>query len=145
MSNAEIIDVLNRVLQVQYRSLPRYLVYGSPWTHTNGADSQAKATLEHIVHDQERMTERLAACILDLRGAPDVGEFPVEFTDLHFLSIDYLLRELVYYQRQDITELERCAAELSADDPEAQALVEEALGSERAHLEALEQLAKQPA
>ena len=145
MTNAETVAVLNQVLQLQYRSLPRYLVYGSPWTHANGADGQTRDALENIVHDQQRLTERLAELILDHRGSPDVGDFPMEFTDLHFLSLDYLLRELVYYQRQDIASLERCAADLSTAAAEAQAIVEEGLGSERAHLEVLEQLAKQPA
>lgn len=145
MTTADTLETLNRVLQIQYRSLPRYLVYGSPWTQSNGNGSPAAAALENIVHDQEQMTERLADFILSHRGQPDVGDFPVEFTDLHFLSIDYLLRELLYYQQQDVSELERCVTALAGSEPEAQALAEEALGSERAHLESLEQLSKQPA
>ncbi len=61
------------------------------------------------------------------------------FTDTHDLSLDYLLTEMAYYQKQDIAAIERCVADL-AGDPEARALAEEALGNARGHLASLEEL-----
>ena len=100
--------------------------------------------LADIIADQKAMAGRIAE-LIDARGANvDHGTFPMEFTDLNLLSLDYLLRELVRYQKRDIATIERLIAGL-AGDREARELAEEVLGSERAHLEALEELAIQPA
>lgn len=140
MSDSRNIDALNLLLARQYRSLAMYLTDACPWV---GGDEQAEATLVNIVTDQNRMVRRIADLILDRRGAVDPGEFPMEFTDTHMLSLDFLLTELIHYQKQDVASIEDCVRRL-ARDPEGRALAEEALGSERAHLEALERLAKQP-
>lgn len=141
MSDSRNIDALNLLLARQYRSLAMYLTDATPWTHDG--DEQAAATLANIVTDQNRMVRRIADLILDRRGAIDPGEFPMEFTDTHLLSLDFLIHELIHYQKQDVAAIEDCVRRL-ARDPEGRALAEEALGSERAHLEALERLAKQP-
>jgi hypothetical protein len=144
MSDTRIIATLNRLLVIEYRSLPMYLHdgAGAPWLRDR--DRQTWNVLEGIAKDQQRMTERIAEFILDRKGSPHAGEFPVEFTDLNFLSLEYVLVELQYYQRQDLQNIESCVSEL-AGDAEAQALAQEALGNARAHLELLEGLVKQPA
>ena len=43
--------------------------------------------------EQDAFAERVFDAIDDLGGLPDTGEFPMEFTDTHDLSIDYMLRE----------------------------------------------------
>ncbi len=62
------------------------------------------------------------------------------FTDLHDLSLDYLVSRLIRCQQQDIAVIAACVPQL-ATAPAAQTLAEEALGAARAHLEALEGLA----
>jgi hypothetical protein len=74
----------------------------------------------------------------------DLGDFPIAYTELHDLSLDFLIRKAVTYQKQDLAEIERCVANL-AGHPEEQSLAEEALGASRAHLEMLEDLVRQPA
>ncbi len=63
------------------------------------------------------------------------------FTDTHDLSLDYLVNELVDYQRQDIAAIEKCVADLNADG-NGRALAEEVLGNARGHLESLKELLK---
>lgn len=142
MSDWRNIDVLNRMLAVQCRSLPMYLSYAPPWT--GAGDERASATLSNIVSLRRRMAQRIAETIDARRGRPEPGDFPMEFTDTQFLSLEFLVGELIHYQKQDIAALEQCVREL-ADDPDARALAEEALGAERSHLEALEGLVRQPA
>lgn len=144
MSDTRIIATLNRLLAIEYRSLPMYLADGAaePWLRAR--DQQAWHVLAGIARDQERMTERFAEAVLERKASPHAGEFPVEYTDLNFLSLEYLLAELLYYQRQDIQNIESSVSEL-AGDAEAQALAQEALGNARAHLELMEGLVKQPA
>lgn len=131
------IRLLNRLLGIEYRSLPMYLTYASPWTHEG--DEKATEALRHIVADQEAMSQRIAELVQSLGGRPEPGEYPMDFTSMHFLSLDFLLTELVRHQQRSIAAIERVVGQLG-DDREARELAEELLGSERAHLEALESL-----
>lgn len=130
--------VLNRLLTVLYRSLPTYLTYAAPWTHRG--DDPALATLENIVADQRQLAARIAQYILDHHGPIETGEYPIEFLDVHDLSLDFLLTKLVEYQKKDVATLEQCVQALQGDR-HAAVLAEEALGSARGHLETLQEQA----
>lgn len=140
MNHDPAIDVLNRILAVLNRSLPMYLANADPWTQAG--DEQAAKVLARIVQDQRRDVNRLAELIIDQSAHVRPGQWPMEFTDLNFLSLDYLLQELLRHQKLDIAQLERCVA-LLAHNRQARELAEEILGSEKAHLEALEDLSHQ--
>jgi hypothetical protein len=145
MARASSTDVLNRLFQVVYRSLPMYLADAWPWSDDRSERNRRETeTLRNIIHDQREMARRLAELLQDRRGALDMGDFPMEFTDTQFLALDFLIPELIHYQRQDVQSIDECVAQLS-HDPQARSLAEEALGAERAHLEALEELLKLPA
>jgi hypothetical protein len=74
---------------------------------------------------------------------PDNGEFPIEYTDSHDLSIDYLVQQAIDSQKQDIADLTRCVEALRLA-PSAQSLASETLGMAKGNLETLEELARQP-
>ena len=144
MARVNIVDALNQVLATLNRSLSMYLTYGSPWV--GSGEQQAAAVVRSIAEDQQRICQRLVDAILDRDGAPDFGEFALEFTDTNLLSLEYLLQELMFYARQDIARLEEAVDWLKQTaDRQARDLAEEALGAERAHLESLEALIQQPA
>lgn len=142
MTPAETTNLLNELLGLQVCSLASFLSQVSPWTHLG--DEKATATLEHIVADQHAMAERIADLITELDGRIEPGVFRIEFADMHFLSLEFLLGELLRWQREDLRSIQRIAQQLS-HSPRASELAQEALGSERAHLEALETLIHQPA
>lgn len=135
------IDVLNQLLAVECSSLARYLAGTSPW-HRSG-EERAAVVLEQIVADQEYMAGRIAELIFSRGGLPESCVFPMEYTDLHMLSFDYLVREMIRGTQRDIRAIEACRRRL-AHDREAVALAEEVLGSERGHLESLEELVAPP-
>jgi len=136
MSDATL-NELRRLLVIHYRSLPVYLSYARPWS--DRGQEQAVQTLQHIAGDQQQMVERLSKLILDTDAALEWGEFPIEFTDLHDLSITYLLSRLVEWQRGDIESIRQCLAALN-DDADAETIAQEALGMAKGHLESLEEL-----
>lgn len=136
------ITILNRLLALHCRSLPMYLADARP--HVTAGEERARQTLAQIVRDQQALSQRIAELILDRRGMIDTGGFPMDFTDTHMLDLEFLVGELIRYQRQDIAAIERCVAALGADR-EARELAEECLGTAKGHLESLEELAKQPA
>lgn len=135
-------DVLNRLLTIEMRSLPMYLVNTSSWDDPH--NEAAVQTIIHTAEDQQAMASRVARLIQMREGAVVVGEFPMAYTDLNFLSLDFLLRRLVAAQRGDVEAVRRCVEELD-NDPIARELAEEILGAEKAHLEAFEELVAQHA
>lgn len=137
MPSTETIAVLNRVLAIVLRSFPQYLRWSRPWI-SPGHERDLEA-LEKIVTEQDELAERLFEAIDDLGGLPDTGEFPMEFTDTHDLSIDYVLREAVGYGRQDVADLEAAAATPHLAQ-RAEPLLSEAVRMAKRHLATLESL-----
>jgi hypothetical protein len=134
-------DLLNRLLVIEYRSLPMYLLDATPWTHPG--DGKATAALRSIVATQRALAQRLADAIMNRGGTVEKGEYPMDFTELNFLSLDYLMKELVRYEKQQVTQVERIASRML--DPEARELALEVLGAEKAHVEMLQEFAGQTA
>ena len=137
MSPPSTIDVLNRLLVLHERSLPMYLGYAPP--NRLEDHPQAKAVLDQIVEDQRRTIDRLATIVLDSGGTVDFGEFPMAFTSLHDLSLEYLLKLMVERQTKFVAACENLA-NLLATAPFAQAAAREALGEAKGHLENLKEL-----
>ena len=137
MNSTETIDLLNRLMAIHYRSLPMYLSHAPPWKKR--ADERAVETLADIIADQREMCRRFADEVERLGGTIETGEFPTQFTDLHFLSLNYLTCRLIEAVKQDVARIEKCVAE--ADDSQVKALAEESLGMAKGHLELLEELA----
>jgi hypothetical protein len=142
MTKATTIRALNDLLALEYRSFPMYLTDAMPWTHPG--DERASAVLLSIVTDQRAASQRIAQLVQDRGGTLDTGEYPMEYTDTHDLSLDFLVRELIAFQKWIIGQIELVAARVG-DDREAREVVQETLGSEKAHLEALQELTTQPA
>ncbi len=135
------LQALNRLLQLEYRSLPVYLEYADPWHRHE--DQEAVEALRHAAQDHQETARRLAEFIYEHDGAVDPGEFPMEFTDLHDLDMEYLLPLVVEAERRTIAEMEQLVQGIQS--PEAKTLAEEVLGAERAHLDRFEALLKRPA
>ncbi len=136
MANATI-QLLNELLAIEYRSLPMYLTYAAPYRHAS--DARAGEVLQHIVTDQQHMSARLVEEIQDRGAAPEVGDFPMDFTDMHDLSLDYLVKDVIVWQQRGVNRIEQIVAALE-NDRVARELAQEVLGAERAHLEALAEL-----
>jgi hypothetical protein len=137
MSPPSTIDILNRLLVLHERSLPVYLSYAQPAGLAEHA--KAKAVLDQIVADQRRTIDRLATIVLDSGGTVDYGEFPMSFTSLHDLSLEYLLKLLIERQERFIVACEKLAVMLGTA-PYSQAAAREAVGEAKGHLENLQEL-----
>jgi len=137
MNKRTTIDALNRLLAIHYRSLPMYLTEAVPWTHSG--DVKASAAVRDIVTSHQAIVERLAEEIQNRGGVVDPGDFPAEYTDLHFLSLDYLLREIAAGLDLDIQAIQECIRSLEGDRI-GKALAEEALGNARGHRQTIGEL-----
>lgn len=138
IDQADVRAALTELLVRVYRSLPMYLASIGRWAHE--ADEQATCTLRLIAADQQALSNRIALLICQRYGRAETGGFPMSYTGLHDLSLDYLLRQLVEAQRQDVRAIERLVDRFPGD-AQARALAQEALGAAQGHLETLSELA----
>ncbi|MCC6492427.1 MAG: hypothetical protein IT424_05340 [Pirellulales bacterium] len=139
---ADAIHWLNRLLGLHCKSFPQYLQWSRP--HVPAGRGEELEAIRAIAMDQDALADRISRMIVDADALPRSGEFPMEFTDLHDLHIDYLLRAAVGYQEQDIATMERLVERLQTA-PAARAIAEEALGMAKGHLDTLRELVQPPA
>ena len=142
MSSLDTNAVLNRLLVLHHRSLPAYLSYAIPWLHRD--NEAAQEVLQSIAADHRALVNRLGELIVDGNGIVIYGGFPLPYTALHDLSLDYLVTRLVQFEEQLIPQISQCADQLRMN-PAAQAVALESLGEAKAHLQALEELTQRPA
>jgi hypothetical protein len=136
------VAVLNRLLALHSRSLPSYLASARPYCRRG--DERAREVLDHIFADHQLMVDQIATLIAEERGVPNLGTYPMEYTDLHDLAIDYVIGLVIAQQKKDIATIETCVAEIG-DHARGRALALEALGAAKGHLESLEELMTSPA
>lgn len=138
MPSSDTITILNRVLEILERSFPQYMRWARPYIPP-GREAIMQ-TIHQITAGQDALAERVSRHIFESTGLPDHGDFPIEFTDTHDLSIDFLLQEAIDCTKQDIADLEQSVESLRLA-PAAQSLASEALGMTKGHLELLEKQA----
>lgn len=136
------IPLLNELLPLLSRSLPQYLQWSRP--HVAPGREEALAAVLDVARDQEALAARVGRLIEDAGGRAFTGEFPMEFTDLHDLDLDFLLPLAVRRQQRDLAALGDLAQQASPA-PAAKALIEEAVGLAKGHLETLRELGVSPA
>jgi len=141
MTHTHPYKVLNQLLILHDRSLAVYLSDAVPWMRDENC--KAANVLRNIASDHRRLVKRIGQILLADHHTVDLGGFPIEFADLHDLSIDFLLEKLIVHQ-QFILRSIRGYAERLKDWPPGRALAEEALGNAQGHLEALKELTQEP-
>lgn len=141
MSAPSTIDILNRLLVVHYRSLAMYLSFATPWVG-RGREDAAKVVVT-IAEHHKALVERLGAMVLDLGGTLEYGHFPMQFTALHDVSLEYLLKLLLQRQEKEVALIGSLADQLRFA-PLAHALALEALGESKAHFDMLREVAAKP-
>jgi len=137
MNDSEVTAVLNRLLHVLCRSLPMYLAEAKPFGRRR--DQPLQEALASLVADQHALAGRVSRAISERGGRPEPGRFPIEFTGMNDVAIDFLLPELVRRQGHDVEAIQRCVADL-VEVPDVRSLAEETLRSAKGHLDALREM-----
>lgn len=127
---------LNQLLNLLRYSFPQYMPFTSPYVPAAHFDSPS--VLADVAADQMLLADKIAERIDALGESPTLSGFPMEYTDTHDLSIDYLLRRAIRYQRADIETLRQLSASLELS-PRIKPIVDEAIGLARGHLECMEE------
>ena len=140
-------EQLNALLIALSRSLLQYAGYCELWTTEE--NHQASATLSEVVSGQRENIGYLVSLLESRRWRIDWGTFNTLFTDLHFLSLQFLLPQIIADQQTVVEIAEQTEADLT-DDAEALPLVEKIAADVKCDVEKLKQLgasltAEQPA
>jgi hypothetical protein len=141
----ELCTRLNGLLVDLNRSLLQYV--GECWPWTDLESNAERQTLHRLVRRQQEQIRALTDW-LARRGWPiDFGTYPTEYTDLHYVSLDYLLVQLTASESALVEEAQAFLAR-DWDSPQAVQLVERVLAEEQAIDTELQKLAasrRQPA
>ena len=129
-------ELLNQVLIVMGRSLLQYAPQAWPWVG-NGSNG-VRSAIDGLIADQTSRVQKLADLLDDRRWTIDFGTFP-DYTNLHFLALDYVLPHLVDNEKTVVREIE-LALPRCIGDAEGAALLTEILNGERATLSKLESI-----
>jgi hypothetical protein len=128
---------LESILQRESRSVMVYTAEAFPWT--SALTSEAVKRLLTCIHQEQEALTQLGRFLVRQRvPLPYLGSFPVGFTTINFLALDYLLPRLSAFEKTSIAELEGDLAALQ--DPLARPPVEKLLAVKKRNLEMLEAL-----
>jgi hypothetical protein len=138
MMDAPTLAALQRALRRESLSLLRYASESYPWTRSE--EREAAARLRQVMDEDQEAIGALVQFLTAHRLMPPyIGSYPMAYTSLSFVSLDYLLPALAEAQQRHITELERDLA--AATDPEAREHLQKLLDTKRRHRDVLEKLA----
>ena len=132
---------LNSLFVLLHRSLLQYLGECSPWTAEDSHQAETLAAIRGIVTKQELDETLLADTLTSAGWVIDCGGYSTSFTDLHYVSLKYLLKQVVISQT-DIVKAFEAAAQKYPDSP----LLQRVANNEREILKTARDLvAPQPA
>jgi hypothetical protein len=142
MTDADWTTIVQKILNRERSSLLQFAGEAYPWA--NSAEEAATTKLKRII-DEEQAAEIRLANFLARHHLPQPSQvsFPLRFTSLMFVSLDYLLPQLLDEQRQAITQLKVDMAAITA--VQARQQVEQLLALKERHLKELEELTAETA
>jgi hypothetical protein len=129
---------LNQLLINLNRSLLQYV--GEAWPWTADADSSEQRTIARLVERQKAWIARLADLLAERGWTIDFGVYPTEYTDLHYVALDYLLKSLLSNQTALLADVAQTLM-FCRDDVEASTLLNGIRSDQDAALRQLEELA----
>jgi hypothetical protein len=134
--------LLEAIIRREGRSLLQYQSEAFPWPKTSGDPTPEK--VRQLAREERDAVGSLVRFLSRRRHTvPYLGAFPMAFTTMNFVSLDFVLPRLAEDGRRAVADLERDRAALT--DAEARAEVDRFLEMKRRHLKALEALATAPA
>src|SRR5579872_881007 len=121
-------DVLNGLVARVYRCLLQYAAECWPWTTSTeltDVKSTEQMAVEEMVARQQAFVGRLVDAVMARGGAVDFGTYP-DNSELHYVSLDYLLGKLIADEEKLVAAVESARSSIQ-NDPQAAGLVLELL------------------
>lgn len=126
---------LQQIAALHHRSLPVYLTYARPWVRS-GREMHARV-IEDIAADHHELVEKILGVLREDGRPVLLGDFPLAFTNLNDLAFDFILKELIRYERHLKKTLETMVDEFPPGSV-YRGVVDYGLGMAAGHLQNLE-------
>ena len=134
--------LLEAAIRREGRSLLQYVSEAYPWTKPAG-DSTPDRVRELAREERDALAVLTKFLARRRHTVPYLGAFPMAFTTMNFVSLDYLIPRLVEDGRRSVAALERDRAAVT--DADAKAELDRLIDLKRRHLKALEAPTTAPA
>src|SRR5437588_3885407 len=109
-------NLLQELVRKEGRSLLQYVSESFPWTtHQN---AHALAILLDMAQEEQRGAGAIVKLLLKNRVRPPyLGAYPMSFTTINYMSLDFLVPYLIDFEKRRIAELEKDLAGVTEAEP----------------------------
>lgn len=134
------LEILNRVLRDLSGCFLQYVGEIWPWTSVGPEGAKLKSELDQCIARQRQSIAQLSEYLAPRQARIEFGSYSASFTDLHYVSLQFLLKHLIASQSSIVDSLNRAVALLPVGD-EAQELLAAVCRNEQENLAALKSAA----
>ena len=132
--------LLQEIVRKEGRSLLQYVNESFPWT--TAKNQHVLPVLSEMAAEERDAATQVVRLLLKNRVKPPyLGAYPMTFTNINYMSVEFLLPHLTGYQNHRIAELDREI--LNVTDAEVKHLLHTVLEMKRRHLMALKNLGQE--
>jgi hypothetical protein len=131
-------ELLNALLISLGRSLLQYMAEAWPWT--NNGEQKLRSEVDALADRQSRAAAAVADYLARHNWPIDFGIYPVDYTDLNYVSLDYLLGEIARNADELLAETQQTRSLIH--DPEASELLARVEGEQQSIAARLRELAE---
>ena len=131
------LEILNRVLRELSSCFLQYAGECWPWTSAGADGTKLRGSVMQCVERQRQSIGLVAEHLAAHQDRVEFGKFPAEFTDLHYVSLTFLLKRLVESQTKLVESVDRTVTLLPSGIV-CREILETVSGNERANLAALQ-------
>ena len=130
------LEILNRVLRDLSGCFLQYAADIWPWTSVGADGAKLKSVVDECVARQRQSIGLLSEYLAPRQTRIEFGRFSADFTDLHYVSLHFLLKHLISSQTLFVELLNRAVTMLPGGD-ESQVILVAVRQNEQDNLAAL--------
>ena len=94
-----------------------------PWSSSGADGTKLQAVVGQCVARQRQSIERIAEYLAARQSRVEYGHFSADFTDLHYVSLHFLLKHLISSQALIVESLNRAVTTLPGGDESQELLI----------------------
>jgi hypothetical protein len=117
------LEILNRIQRELSGCFLQYVGEIWPWTSVGAEGAKLKAVLDQCVARQRQSIAQLSDYLASRQSRVEFGRYSADFTDLHYVSLHFLLKHLVASQNLIAESLNRAVSMLPGGDETQQLLI----------------------
>lgn len=117
------LEILNRVQQQLSGCFLQYVGEIWPWTSVGAEGAKLKAMLDECVARQRQSIAQLTEYLAPRQSRVEFGSYSANFTDLHYVSLHFLLKHLIASQGLIVELLNRAVTTLPSGDESQELLI----------------------